>query len=396
MPYCIDLIGGPYLETHDAVCKAFRPKSAVRSTAALNRPPMGALVFRHPHHADLPLQPMRLRFRRSHRSYWHPDALRPLRHGHDGIWHGLYVEKLVERYFSAMREIKALQQPDPARIRAQSGSSAAAAAPNATRNRPCRTSTCTTPACWPRQSSMPHCRQWFAARQIEAQFDYAQVDTSGFFDDAARMVGQGYALFAELMDRVRFAYRKSHSWVNLELASLPQRMRRPSIPCAASSTATPFCPLPLPEAGENRAAHTQTAPAVRQFFDGGWLEWYAFIALIELAQQRGKDFSCTRGEGGIPNEDLHELDVVCLPAGQPRSASNANRASFAVTSTNTCACASAWTGPPSLRDLRRRPHAGTGGRAHGHVRTDVCQPGNAGVPPGHVAVAGACTRANIT
>ena len=30
VPYCIDLLGGPYLETHDAVCKAFRPKNAVR------------------------------------------------------------------------------------------------------------------------------------------------------------------------------------------------------------------------------------------------------------------------------------------------------------------------------------------------------------------------------
>lgn len=30
VPYCIDLIGGPYLRTHDAVCKAFRPKSAQR------------------------------------------------------------------------------------------------------------------------------------------------------------------------------------------------------------------------------------------------------------------------------------------------------------------------------------------------------------------------------
>ena len=34
VPYCIDLIGGPYLETHDAVCKAFRPKSAVRPARA--------------------------------------------------------------------------------------------------------------------------------------------------------------------------------------------------------------------------------------------------------------------------------------------------------------------------------------------------------------------------
>ena len=30
VPYCIDLIGGPYLETDPAVCRAFRPKSAVR------------------------------------------------------------------------------------------------------------------------------------------------------------------------------------------------------------------------------------------------------------------------------------------------------------------------------------------------------------------------------
>jgi molybdopterin adenylyltransferase len=32
VPYCIDLIGGPYIETNDAVVKAFRPKSAIRKT----------------------------------------------------------------------------------------------------------------------------------------------------------------------------------------------------------------------------------------------------------------------------------------------------------------------------------------------------------------------------
>jgi len=30
VPYCIDLIGGPYIETDETVCKAFRPKSAQR------------------------------------------------------------------------------------------------------------------------------------------------------------------------------------------------------------------------------------------------------------------------------------------------------------------------------------------------------------------------------
>ena len=34
VPYCIDLIGGPYIETNQAVCKAFRPKSAQRPAKA--------------------------------------------------------------------------------------------------------------------------------------------------------------------------------------------------------------------------------------------------------------------------------------------------------------------------------------------------------------------------
>jgi molybdopterin adenylyltransferase len=34
VPYCIDLIGGPYIETNDFIVKAFRPKSAIRPKPA--------------------------------------------------------------------------------------------------------------------------------------------------------------------------------------------------------------------------------------------------------------------------------------------------------------------------------------------------------------------------
>ena len=36
VPYCIDLIGGPYIETDEEVCPAFRPKSAIRAQAPKN------------------------------------------------------------------------------------------------------------------------------------------------------------------------------------------------------------------------------------------------------------------------------------------------------------------------------------------------------------------------
>lgn len=34
VPYCIDLIGGPYVETEESVVKAFRPKNAIRPPKA--------------------------------------------------------------------------------------------------------------------------------------------------------------------------------------------------------------------------------------------------------------------------------------------------------------------------------------------------------------------------
>ncbi|MBL8306148.1 MAG: molybdopterin adenylyltransferase [Rubrivivax sp.] len=34
VPYCVDLIGGAYIDTDEAVCKAFRPKNAIRPRPA--------------------------------------------------------------------------------------------------------------------------------------------------------------------------------------------------------------------------------------------------------------------------------------------------------------------------------------------------------------------------
>ena len=53
---------------------------------------------------------------------------------------------------------------------------------------------------------------WLAAKQIQAAFDFSAVDTTGFFDDAAKAIGDGYGLFSELLERVRFSYRKSFCW----------------------------------------------------------------------------------------------------------------------------------------------------------------------------------------
>ena len=238
-----------------------------------------------------------------------------------------YVEKLLERYFAAMREVKALQQAEEATTNTTNTTnttdtetaeqanqdSAQSDAPSALQDVNLHNTNLLATA----EQHAP-LRDWFAAHQIEARFDYALADTSGFFDDAARMVSANYALYGELMDRVRYAYRKSHSWVNLELAQLAQKDAQAiNALCRQLYSHTFFARYHYQKPEKIVRLTLQTAPAVRQFFDGGWLEWYAFMALIDHLQQRGQNFSCARGVKVVfPNEDLHELDVLCLPAGQ--------------------------------------------------------------------------------
>lgn len=229
-----------------------------------------------------------------------------------------YVEKLVERYFSALREVAALQQPDkPVEDPSSASSTGSVSAQAASSETLAGIDPNNTTLLATAEQHAP-LQVWFSARKIDARFDYALVDTSGFFDDAARMLGEGHALYAELIDRVRFAYRKSHGWINLELGNLSQKDAQAiNTLCRQLYSHTFFARYHYQKPEKIVRLTLQTAPAVRQFFEGGWLEWYAFIELLTQLRQRGRPASCARSVKVVfPNEDLHELDVIALPEGQ--------------------------------------------------------------------------------
>ncbi|RYZ13286.1 MAG: hypothetical protein EOO24_00535 [Comamonadaceae bacterium] len=224
-----------------------------------------------------------------------------------------FVEKLVERYMAALREVQSLQEADKAAAPAEASARDSAALPSALPEAGAGPASMLTGA-----AQHAPLQAWFASRQIEARIDPAMVDTTGFFDDAARLLGEGWTLYAELLDRVRWAYRKSHSWVNLELANLSQKDAQAiNTLCRQFYSHTFFSRYHYQKAEKIVRLTLQTATAVRQFFDGAWLEWYALIVLLDLAAERGRGFSCARSVKVVfANEDLHELDVVLLPEGQ--------------------------------------------------------------------------------
>jgi len=222
-----------------------------------------------------------------------------------------YVEKLVERYFAALREVAALKE-------AETPTDAATTTNTAASPGPLTGDAFNTDALATAAQPQP-LQAWLATRQIQASFDFRAVDTTGFFDEAAKAIGDGYELFAELIERVRSAYRKSFSALNLELGGLSQKdAQAVNNLCRKLHSYTFFSRYVYQKPEKIVRLNLQQAPAVRLFFEGGWLEWYAFIELLTLVQGRGRGFSCARGvQVTFPNEDLHELDVVFLPDGQP-------------------------------------------------------------------------------
>ncbi len=225
-----------------------------------------------------------------------------------------FVEKLVERYAAAMRELQALRAADDDET---PGDGTNGQTPVAAGDLP-EVGSLSSRNFATAEQHLP-LQAWFAARKISATFDYAQVDTTGFFDDAARLLGDRLELFGELIDRVAFAYRKGHGWINLELARLPQKDAQAiNQLCRNLYSHTLFGRYHYQKPEKIVRLTLQTAPAVRRFFEGGWLEWYVFLEALEACQATGRSqVSCTRGaKVTFANEDVHELDVMVLPAGR--------------------------------------------------------------------------------
>jgi hypothetical protein len=230
-----------------------------------------------------------------------------------------FVEKLAERYFAALREIESLKSTDKAEgqvtaCKPTPAPEPVAAAPAIALDQINLLNT--DKLATPEQHQV--LKGWFETRQIEAQFDYSNVDTTGFFDDAARALGDNLALFTELLDRIRYAYRNSHSGLNLELANLSQKDAQAlNNLCRQFYSHTLFARYHYQKPEKIVRLTLQTAPKVRQFFEGGWLEWWVLLELLEQLKTKKRAFSCARGVKVVfPNEDLHEIDVMTLVDGQ--------------------------------------------------------------------------------
>jgi len=216
----------------------------------------------------------------------------------------LFVRKLLQQYFAQRDELNQLRTPQPAAPQATPAASLDVDIHNSTH--------------FASEAQHAAVLQWFERRQIQIRARHDAVDTTGFFDEIAVELGDNHGLLHEVVDKIRWGQQKDVPNFSVNFGKLSQK---------EGQTLNAFCKRLYDCAflakyfyqkqDKIGRATIQSAPAVRSFFAGEWLEWYTFMKVLGLLQAQGRSFSCARQLSVVfPNEDLHELDVFFLLEGQ--------------------------------------------------------------------------------
>jgi len=217
-----------------------------------------------------------------------------------------FIGKLLEKYFEAQREIarlKVLTAGD-----AKPPSPAAPALPSLDVIDLSNTDLLTS------ESQHEPIRDWFKRKQVKVQFNTRAVDTTGFFDEVAVSIGSNLPVLKEVLERIRWAQQKQYSSTSINLEKKSEDEARAITTFCQQLYDFSFVAKCFHNRKENNIRLiVQTAPAIRDFFSGEWLEWYALMSCLQYAKQHKKRFSCARNLNiTLQNDESYELDVFML------------------------------------------------------------------------------------
>lgn len=216
-----------------------------------------------------------------------------------------FVGKLIEKYFDAQRTIARLTKqllPESDLAQAPLGASQFDGIDLSNTN-----------LLASEMQHKPIC-DWFASKQIKVKSNIHGVDTTGFFDEVAVSIGANLCVLNEVIDRIRWAQNKEYSSTTIRLEKRSTEDAKAIVDFCQQLYELSFVGKCFHKRKEN-LVHlvVQTVPAIRGFFAGEWLEWYALMACLERVRKDSRRFSVARNLAiTFQNGDSFELDVFLL------------------------------------------------------------------------------------
>ncbi|PIE34179.1 hypothetical protein CSA56_08555 [candidate division KSB3 bacterium] len=217
----------------------------------------------------------------------------------------VFVEKLLEKYLSQYRELHHLRQ----QFTIDEGLEFQADEQHALESIDIYNTTALT-----KRGQYEPILEWFQQRKIDVGVNQKALDTTGFFDEVALTLGHQYDLLKEVSNKIRHIQQKGYTNVKLALSKHNQKQIK---------TITKFCQELYEYSFVAKYFYQkqakiirltlQTAPAIVNFFQGEWMEWFIMMKLLEFFQKKQIPAACLRSLSvTFPNEDAHELDIFFL------------------------------------------------------------------------------------
>lgn len=157
-------------------------------------------------------------------------------------------------------------------------------------------------------------KHYLNRKNLTVSFNYAAVDMSGYFDEAAELIGDNFPLLEKYLKQIRFLYANNKVSLMIDCVNLPQKENQKLQNIFKKLFSYTILSKYNYQASEKKIRISLNATnSVKKFLTGGWLEWFATIKLIKEAHAKEKTFSIARSVVvQHENGDKNEFDVVFM------------------------------------------------------------------------------------
>jgi len=160
---------------------------------------------------------------------------------------------------------------------------------------------------------------WFAKKSIAVDIDMDAVDTRGFFDEVALLIGNNFQVLQSVLEQIRYIQREGYNTVKIPLENKTKE---------DISIIKNFCKEIYDYSFASKYFHDkkknalyvkiQQATKVVNFFNGIWMEWFVYMMLLDLFEKREISHSLIKGlKITHKNRDKNELDIFFLAYNVP-------------------------------------------------------------------------------
>ena len=156
--------------------------------------------------------------------------------------------------------------------------------------------------------------QWFEKRYIQVQINHEAIDTTGFFDEIALSIGDNFNVLRFVSDHIKYIQNKGYTNVKLDVSrKTPEEIKQITSFCKEMYDYSFVAKYYYQKKDKIIRLTLQTAPKIRDFFNGIWMEWFTLMKLLEFFRDKKISASCMRSLNiTFPNGVSNELDIFFL------------------------------------------------------------------------------------